>query len=94
VSRKALALASSIAIVGCSSGDEGSVVALYGAPYDAAADTTSSGDSASTDSGSAEDSTSGTDSGTDSGTTEDSGSDVKDTGGPLPPYGLPPSDGG
>lgn len=86
MSRRALALASSIAIVGCS--DAETVAPPYGAPYDAAAlpdvhpaDTSS--ETTSDDSGPA-----------DSGTTEDSGSDVEDTGGPLPPYGLPPSDGG
>jgi hypothetical protein len=81
MSRKALALASSIAIVGCSSSDDPMPVPLYGAPIDSSADVQPS--DAPVDTGTA-----------DSGSIEDSGSDVEDTGGPLPPYGLPPSDGG
>jgi hypothetical protein len=94
MSRKALALASSIALpivmAGCSSSDEGNNVPVYGAPFDAVSDVHQS----DAPSEAASDSTAG-DSGTaDTGSAEDSGSDVEDTGGPLPPYGLPPSDGG
>jgi hypothetical protein len=90
MSRKALALASSLAIVGCSSSDEGNVVPVYGAPFDAASDVQQSDGTSEASS----DSSTGDSGASDSGTAEDSGSDVEDTGGPLPPYGLPPSDGG
>ncbi|MGZ3454339.1 MAG: hypothetical protein ACXVEF_32330, partial [Polyangiales bacterium] len=78
MTRQALALASSMAIVGSGCGDDTSYSALYGAPTDTSpvevqGDDGLAFDSASTDSGSAGDSTTSTDSGTDSGTTEDSG---------------------
>ena len=95
------ALGASAILVGCSSGDGGQVVALYGVPpSDSAVDGT-------TDTGAAD--TGAVDSGpsdmgsdfalygapTDTGTLDagDAAADTKETG-VAPPYGIPPSDAG
>ncbi|MBL8716236.1 MAG: hypothetical protein JNL79_09585 [Myxococcales bacterium] len=98
------ALGASAILVGCSSGDGGQVVALYGVPpsdsaVDGTADSTTDtgADTGAADSGPSD---MGSDfalygAPTDTGTLDagDAAADTKETG-VAPPYGLPPSDAG
>jgi len=103
------ALGASAILVGCSSGDGGQVVALYGVPpsdsaVDGAADSTAdtgAADSGPSDMGSdfalygAPTDTGTPDTTPDTGSSDagDAAADTKETG-IAPPYGIPPSDAG